>query len=501
MKKIISAVSALMLCASVSFAATGLDYNQPYSYSFNHTAAVTQTTTYTILAADSLVNCDATSASFAVTLPSIDSLIAAGYGKKGYKIVKTDSSVNKVTVTPATGDTIGGESTRVLINDDSYMVITAEANGNWKVNYESPYIGENHEDGTVDINTYELDVSLIFEGATADAFETTLSATDPAADYTIVIPDDSGAMVTSTLATNEQDVANSFWFGTNQLIAEGATADAFETVVTPQDATADNSVVIPDDSGTLMTSTLATNGQDVANSVWFVSNSMYMEGATADAFEAIITPTDSTADRTFTLPDASGTVMLSSLATNGADAANAVTGTSNGLLFEGATADGFETTLTVTDPTADNTATLPNVSGTVAMISGLGSVKTVTAGSGTTTVATTDCGKVFTADSDANGVFNLFNIATANKGCEITFINVGADTNNLLTVNPDDSDTIDCISLSNAAAAVDIEGSAGDAISNTKATAEQGDNLTLVSDGVSGWYCKGFAVGIYADIN
>jgi hypothetical protein len=35
------------------------------------------------------------------------------------------------------------------------------------------------------------------------------------------------------------------------------------------------------------------------------------------------------------------------------------------LNFEGTTADGFETTLTVVDPTADRTITLPNVSGTV----------------------------------------------------------------------------------------------------------------------------------------
>ena len=35
------------------------------------------------------------------------------------------------------------------------------------------------------------------------------------------------------------------------------------------------------------------------------------------------------------------------------------------IVFEGATADGFETTLTVTDPTADRTITLPNRSGTV----------------------------------------------------------------------------------------------------------------------------------------
>lgn len=38
------------------------------------------------------------------------------------------------------------------------------------------------------------------------------------------------------------------------------------------------------------------------------------------------------------------------------------------IVFEGATADAFETTLTVTDPTADRTITLPNVTGTVAIL-------------------------------------------------------------------------------------------------------------------------------------
>jgi hypothetical protein len=38
------------------------------------------------------------------------------------------------------------------------------------------------------------------------------------------------------------------------------------------------------------------------------------------------------------------------------------------IVFEGATADAYETTLTVTDPTADRTITLPNVTGTVAII-------------------------------------------------------------------------------------------------------------------------------------
>jgi hypothetical protein len=44
------------------------------------------------------------------------------------------------------------------------------------------------------------------------------------------------------------------------------------------------------------------------------------------------------------------------------------------IVFEGATADAFETTLTVTDPTADRTITLPNVTGTVVTTGDTGTV-------------------------------------------------------------------------------------------------------------------------------
>jgi hypothetical protein len=62
-------------------------------------------------------------------------------------------------------------------------------------------------------------------------------------------------------------------------------------------------------------------------------------------------------------------------ATNGiawkAPAAVGVFGES--IVFEGATADDYETTLAVTDPTADRTITLPNATGTVALTSDLSS--------------------------------------------------------------------------------------------------------------------------------
>ena len=51
------------------------------------------------------------------------------------------------------------------------------------------------------------------------------------------------------------------------------------------------------------------------------------------------------------------------------DAANAITIASGQIVFEGATANDFETTLAVTDPTADRTITFPDATGTVALTS------------------------------------------------------------------------------------------------------------------------------------
>jgi hypothetical protein len=49
-------------------------------------------------------------------------------------------------------------------------------------------------------------------------------------------------------------------------------------------------------------------------------------------------------------------------------------GTTGSLTFEGSTADGFETTLAVVDPTGDRTITLPNISGTVVTTGDTGTV-------------------------------------------------------------------------------------------------------------------------------
>ena len=111
------------------------------------------------------------------------------------------------------------------------------------------------------------------------------------------------------------------------------------------------------------------------------------EGATADDYETTLAITDPTADRTITFPDATGTVStltatetltnktLTSPTIAGGTFIGTFTGTMDDtglvmsgespLVFEGATDDGYETTLAITDPTADRTITFFNATDTL----------------------------------------------------------------------------------------------------------------------------------------
>ncbi len=66
-----------------------------------------------------------------------------------------------------------------------------------------------------------------------------------------------------------------------------------------------------------------------------------------------------------------------SSATNGVawKAPQAVGEFGSSIVFEGSTANAFETTIAVTDPTADQTITFPDASGTVALTSDLTSLQ------------------------------------------------------------------------------------------------------------------------------
>lgn len=107
------------------------------------------------------------------------------------------------------------------------------------------------------------------------------------------------------------------------------------------------------------------------------NNTIVFEGTTDDAYEMTLSAGDPTADRTISLPDATTTVVgtdTTQTLTNKTLTSPVVSGltlSDASVVFEGATADDFETTLTVTDPTADRTITFPDSTGTVALTSGV----------------------------------------------------------------------------------------------------------------------------------
>lgn len=490
---------AMVLCiAPVSFALT--ERLGAVRYSFNPTKILNKTAAYTVTTSDvgAQVNVNATSAAVTITLPSIADVYAAGQ-TQGVVVKKTDSSVNTVTLSPASSNTIGGESARVIVNQNGWIAV--RPNGlDWIVDYESPYVVEDHEAGTSDLGTQSYDASIVFEGATANDYETTLAVTDPTADATWQIPAATAGtyyVMSTALSTNYVDAANAVTGASNGILMEGATADAYELTITTADVAADRTATFPDATGTVMLTSLATNSADAANAVTGTSNGLLLEGATADAYELTITTADITAvDKTVTFPDGTGTVMLTSLATNSADAANAVTGTSNGLLMEGATADANETTVTLTDPTADRTITLPDATGTVAMTVGLGSTTGVyTAPTTTTTFTTADCGKIVGVATDA--ITHTLPDSTA--GCCMTFTNTGAAGANDIKIDVDANDQIfGTVTL--AASVVVIAGAAGDSITLTKATSIRGDSMTLCGVGSNVWNIIS-STGIWADTN
>ena len=94
-------------------------------------------------------------------------------------------------------------------------------------------------------------------------------------------------------------------------------------------------------------------------------SSITFEGATADSYETTLQVTDPTADRTITLPNASGTVITTGNLSDITD----IGVFSSTITMEGSTADAFELTLSAGDPTADRTITFPDSSGTVALTS------------------------------------------------------------------------------------------------------------------------------------
>jgi hypothetical protein len=155
-------------------------------------------------------------------------------------------------------------------------------------------------------------------------------------------------------------------FGTS-ITFEGATADSYETTLSVEDPTEDRTITIPNASGQLVlrdtyeTLSNKTLQDPTVAGLKISDGSIVVEGTTANDFETTVQFTDPTADRTITIPDVTGTVITTG---NLSDITN-IGVFSSTITMEGTTPNDFELTLSAGDPTQDRVITFPDASGTV----------------------------------------------------------------------------------------------------------------------------------------
>ena len=214
--------------------------------------------------------------------------------------------------------------------------------------------------------------SIIFEGATDDSFETTLAVTDPTTDRTITLPNATGTVSlidatetltnkTLTAPTVTSGVFNTAVSGTAVKDEDDMSSDSATAVATQQsikafveNLIAQQDLDIAPDSGTaqsiiLPSETLTfSGGSGVATSA--TSNTVTF----ATSSVVTLSGSETLTNKTFTSPTINTMTFASGQLSSGLNIG------SGGIVFEGATADAHETTLTAEDPTQDNIITIPN---------------------------------------------------------------------------------------------------------------------------------------------
>ena len=218
------------------------------------------------------------------------------------------------------------------------------------------------EFGTSSIPNSQLANSAVTIGGTSVSLGTTQGT------FTGLTSLTSTTLIGTTLVSGAVDAANAISIASGNITFEGSSADANETILTAANATGgDKTLTLPNETGTILSTASSIANSNLANSSLTVGSTSISLGGTATTIAGLSSLTSTTLV---------GTTLIS----GSADAANSIKLVSGTLVFEGSTANDFETTISVTDPTADRTITFPDAAGTVVLLGSL----SVAGGSGLT---------------------------------------------------------------------------------------------------------------------
>jgi cytoskeletal protein CcmA (bactofilin family) len=196
-------------------------------------------------------------------------------------------------------------------------------------------------------------------------------------------------VVFSTAGFRVEDSTSTFQqIGAGETLKVLGTSNQINAVVSATDTltlSLTSNVTVPNNltaSGTLHTlGTIEISGNNIRSTdstTVRINDSLSVNGAVS---ATSVSSTGAVSGTTITGTGAvSGTTITGSSTIQGTDLI--LTG-SAGIQFEGSTADNFETTLVVVDPTADRTITIPNVTGTVVTTGDTGTVTSTMIADGT----------------------------------------------------------------------------------------------------------------------
>jgi len=185
---------------------------------------------------------------------------------------------------------------------------------------------------------------------------------------TLTSPTINGGTFSGTF-TGTMDISGSVLSGASPLVFEGASADAHETTLAFVDPTGDRVVSLPNATDTLVgkatTDTLTNKSFDLGGTGNSFTGTLseFNTALQGDSFSTL-TGSDTLSNKTFTNPTINGGTYSGSF-TGTMDITGTVLSGASPLVFEGATDDAHETTWAFTDPTADRTITFPNATDTL----------------------------------------------------------------------------------------------------------------------------------------
>ena len=208
------------------------------------------------------------------------------------------------------------------------------------------------------------DRTITFPDASGTVVTTT--ATQTLTNKTLTSPTINAGTFSGTF-TGTMDATSLVLSGASPLVFEGASADAHETTLGIVDPTADRTVSLPNATDTLVgkatTDTLTNKTIDLDSNTFTGSLAEFNSALQSDSFVSL-TGSETLTNKTLTSPTINGGTFSGSF-TGTQDLTGLVMSGASPLVFEGATADAHETTLAFTDPTADRTITFFNATDTL----------------------------------------------------------------------------------------------------------------------------------------